>query len=192
MWCDVLLRSLPSPPSFSSRDEWVLSSVPSKNCCGLKSLVQFLIFKKKSSSACIVNSFRGSHKAEVETGTEATSRPQPGSLSLFLPIPRCPSLAGGVEGVGGPLSVSPPPSKSLCPTLCVLAPFTCAHSGLTYSPARVMRQTLWLGVEVPASLLLQNLGHFSHSNPRAFSMGLSFSEFLLRCGEGGVRKLSRT
>ena len=55
--------------------------------------------------------FRGSHKAEVETGTEAT----PGRSPVLSPVPSCipaaPSLAGGVEGVGGsPLCVSHHPS----------------------------------------------------------------------------------
>ena len=92
--------------------------------------------------------FRGSHKAEVETGTEAT----PGRSPVLSPVPSCipaaPSLAGGVEGVGGsPLCVSHHPSH--CVPLSVSGSFYSAlYSGLTCSPARVMRQTLWAWGEV--------------------------------------------
>ena len=68
--------------------------------------------------------FRGSHKAEVETGTEAT----PGRSPVLSPVPSCipaaPSLAGGVEGLGGsPLCVSPTTQVLVTRSLC-LAPFT--------------------------------------------------------------------
>ena len=54
----------------------------------------------------------GSHKAGVDTGTDAT------------PSPASPSLAGVVEGLGGsPLCVSPTTQVLVSRSLC-LAPFT--------------------------------------------------------------------
>lgn len=149
--------------------------------------VHYTLKKSESSSACVVNTSEALTRQKWKQGR----RPLPAAAQFslrFLPAsPLPPPWLEVLKAWEAPLSVCLPPPKSLWPALCVwLLSLRAIFRIDLFSSQSHEADTLGLGWS-KASLLccVAILGHFSHSNLRAFSMGLSFSEFLLRCGEGG-------